>query len=56
MIRRMIFHGIVAALLVGALAFGWQAFGAGDGLAGASNAVLGRLVAGDRRGHGRDDG
>ncbi len=53
MIGRMILHGIAAALVVGALGFGWQALASG-GSGGASNANAG-LVAGDSHGSRHDD-
>lgn len=54
MIGRMILHGVAAAVVIGALSLGWQAYASPGGLAGASSAVA-RLVNHDGREHGRHD-
>lgn len=36
MIRRILTHTLIATLLIAAAAFSYQAFGEGDGLAGAT--------------------
>lgn len=51
MIRRMILQGLLAALIVGGLAFAWQAYAQGEGAA-ATAASLGAALG---HGLGEDD-
>jgi hypothetical protein len=53
MIGRMILHGVAAAVVVGALAFGWQIFASGEGADEASGLVAGAF-GGDGHGRGHD--
>ncbi|WP_448207135.1 hypothetical protein [Azospirillum sp. sgz302134] len=50
MIRRMMIHSLVAALLVAAAAFSWQALATRDGAAGTAGALAAVLFGG-----GHDD-